>query len=220
MKVGEIVEVECVRAWWAPGSDNSKKAYWWPVMGSFHTDEALNFVPLHYHMDYRFLTDAQTLKSRVDAFTSMGQKVATACYHAPLMGRLIVPQGVETVNADLCQYRAGDHHYHNQNRDIKAWLAKFPRDSWRRTERRPYLREWPGCPQQSEKLANKLYEEYWDAEIDPVVRICPNRGADLSGIEPDEDGVITCPAHGLRFCATSRKAVWHGPTHFNQEERP
>jgi hypothetical protein len=30
---------------------------------------------------------------------------------------------------------------------------------------------------------------------------CPHRGYDLSQVRPDEDGIITCPLHGLKFNA-------------------
>lgn len=35
------------------------------------------------------------------------------------------------------------------------------------------------------------------------VWICPHRGAPLGSIKPDECGVITCPLHGLRWCAAT-----------------
>ncbi|BAI71498.1 hypothetical protein AZL_008600 [Azospirillum sp. B510] len=35
--------------------------------------------------------------------------------------------------------------------------------------------------------------------------ICPHRGFRLGSVPAD--GIITCPLHGLRFCAKSRKAV-------------
>ena len=31
--------------------------------------------------------------------------------------------------------------------------------------------------------------------------VCPHRGADLRGFEPDADGMVICPLHGLRFKA-------------------
>ncbi len=94
MEIEDKVEVLCVRAIWTPGANYNP--HWWPVMGSFHTDESQDFPPIHYHVDYRFLTEPQALKSRVEANGSNGKPIPTACYHAPLMGRLIVPEGEET----------------------------------------------------------------------------------------------------------------------------
>lgn len=28
---------------------------------------------------------------------------------------------------------------------------------------------------------------------------CPHRGYDLTGVQPDKDGILTCPLHSLRF---------------------
>ncbi len=36
--------------------------------------------------------------------------------------------------------------------------------------------------------------------------ICPHRGFDLSTVEP-VDGVLTCPLHGLQFCAKTKKLL-------------
>ena len=37
--------------------------------------------------------------------------------------------------------------------------------------------------------------------------VCPHRGADLRGMEPDEHGCVVCPLHGLRWnVATGRSA--------------
>jgi nitrite reductase/ring-hydroxylating ferredoxin subunit len=37
---------------------------------------------------------------------------------------------------------------------------------------------------------------------------CPHKGIDLSNIEA-EDGVITCPLHGLRFSEETKEIIWN-----------
>ena len=36
---------------------------------------------------------------------------------------------------------------------------------------------------------------------------CPHRGYDLTNVEPDENGVITCPLHSLKFDAKTKKLI-------------
>ena len=36
---------------------------------------------------------------------------------------------------------------------------------------------------------------------------CPHRGFDLTNEKPDEDGIITCPLHGLKFDKDSKKII-------------
>ncbi len=36
---------------------------------------------------------------------------------------------------------------------------------------------------------------------------CPHRGFDLTNEEPDENGIITCPLHGLKFDKNSKKII-------------
>ena len=42
--------------------------------------------------------------------------------------------------------------------------------------------------------------------------MCPHRGIDLSGITPDDAGVITCPLHGLRWLSSTGNIVMPAPT--------
>lgn len=208
MQVGDIVEVLHVRGLWTPGGDTAR---FWPVMGSFHTDESLNFEPLHYHVDYRFLTESEAEKTRDMAelrYIDGATAIVTACYHTPLMGRLIIPEGEDDKNEDLCRWSRNPGHYRRQNHMIREWLAGFPKESYMQTIPRKYRRPWPGCPGQ-DKLRQKLYFEYRDARLDLATMACPHRGVDLSGIEPDDQGVIHCPGHGLRFCARSGQSIWY-----------
>lgn len=54
----------------------------------------------------------------------------------------------------------------------------------------------PDLVQKSEISCNHLIKGH----------ICPHRGFDLSTVEP-VDGVLTCPLHGLQFCAKTKKLL-------------
>lgn len=46
-----------------------------------------------------------------------------------------------------------------------------------------------------------------DAIHSPRGLICPHRGTALGSIAPSADGTITCPLHGLKFCATTGRSI-------------
>lgn len=46
-----------------------------------------------------------------------------------------------------------------------------------------------------------------DAHRDAHGLICPHRGTALGSITPQPDGSITCPLHGLKFCATTGRSI-------------
>ena len=46
-----------------------------------------------------------------------------------------------------------------------------------------------------------------DAKRGPRGLVCPHRGTILGSVTPNPDGTITCPLHGLKFCARTGKSV-------------
>lgn len=73
-------------------------------------------------------------------------------------------------------------------------------------KRKKMLRESPAV--HLEGLApwfTKLKEKYKDSCLVKDMK-CPHRGIDLSGCKPVE-GIITCPAHGLRWNAETGRAA-------------
>ncbi len=46
-----------------------------------------------------------------------------------------------------------------------------------------------------------------DARPGPHGWVCPHRGTALGSVAPDAAGHITCPLHGLKFCAVTGKSV-------------
>lgn len=79
---------------------------WWPVMGPRHEDaEHLNFPALHYHVDLRFLTEAQ-----VRRFAGEGPyNIEWICAATPLNYRGLDLPSMPTWRAKTC--RATDHGY-------------------------------------------------------------------------------------------------------------
>ena len=71
------------------------------------------------------------------------------------------------------------------------------------TDLGPYP-EYPQANRTSWRLG--LTAAYADYQlIDGHIR--PHQGTDLTGIVPDDDGVVTCPLHGLRWCARTGRIV-------------
>ena len=57
-----------------------------------------------------------------------------------------------------------------------------------------------------------LEEEYEGSHLKGMT--CPHRGADLSGIKPDEKGHCICPLHGLRFNLHTGELARRRPSDF------
>lgn len=142
----------------------------WPVMGPRHEDgEHLSFPWWHYHLDPRFMTAAQWRRARR---TPWAKKGAAAVQSHPLL-KWADPRMQDGI--------------------------PHPDPVWRPLR---CLRVMP---------------EYLFGDIGPVIRlnaayagrrcprdaagrlVCPHKGADLSTLAPDGDGLITCPLHGLRI---------------------
>lgn len=45
---------------------------------------------------------------------------------------------------------------------------------------------------------------------------CIHKGYDLSNVKPDDDGIITCPLHGLQYCSRSHLLITN--LHNNQHD--
>lgn len=69
--------------------------------------------------------------------------------------------------------------------------------------RRKCQRAMPEYPYGDKDPVQSLRRAFAGVPAIPSKRgwICPHRKAPLGSIQPDEHGVITCPLHGLRFCA-------------------
>lgn len=153
----------------------------WPIIGPRHADvEFFNFRSLHYHVDHRFLTNRQVafLDRRHRYSISYGSGLAAA-YGNPLAQR-----DPNDFNQDL----------------------PHPKPIVRRLLCR---REWVPYPHGNQRAVQELRAAFADKHLiqTPEGHTCPHRGVSLATIEPDENGVITCPLHGLRWCAKTGHAI-------------
>jgi hypothetical protein len=168
-EVGKIYLVPTVRySWHGRMSD-------WPVFGPLHSDaEFFDFPWKHYHVDIRFLSDAE--------LRIIGRKFApepdalfygiARAYGAPLASRDKAEHPQPGVRRRKC-HRQWDYYPHGDKAAVIALRAAFS----------------------DKQLIQK------DGDL-----LCPHRGVSLATIPPDENGVITCPLHGLKWCAKSGEA--------------
>ena len=183
MELGKYYDVPHVRAVfmepiWTPATPE-----WWPVIGPMHEDaEIINFSANHYHVDMRFMTQAQYLKG-VPA-----GGVSSPCHR--IFSEVIVNVWPDGWNTQVALSEIGDH------ADI------IPVESYYRLQRRRFQRDYERYPVHLPRWLADLHRAHKDRQLKDNM-ICPHRGADLSNIAPDEDGIITCPLHGLRWCAAT-----------------
>ena len=85
-----------------------------------------------------------------------------------------------------------------------------PLPPWYRLRRRKRLRTQADYPDEwarSRSWHAALVAAYRDVALGSA-GICPHQGADLATFQPDADGRVTCPLHGLRWnIATGKLAV-------------
>lgn len=175
--VGHRYLVPVVRNWTYHGRMGT-----WPVLGSLHDDrDFFEFQERHYHVDQRFLTEAQ-------------------CRH------LQVEMGRGDLGVRLAML--GGH-------DIEAFMNEWPLSS-------NYVKHRKGRPELAVRqcirstftfslrhAAIEKMRAHYGEPAEPVRLgdgriLCPHRKADLSTFEPDANGVVTCPLHGLRVQCGAR----------------
>ena len=162
----------------------------YPVIGPWHQDrDFFDFPFYHIHVDGRFLTLKQRyeLESELIGRSGIANPSASAIYFSWI---------------DLCQA----HPLH--------WPAVAGKP--RREDPPPIVYRRRKCQQASldyrhhdKRSIQNLATAYAGSRLVEGAHgwVCPHRGAHLGSIEPDGDGVVTCPLHGLRFCAKAGRAV-------------
>ncbi len=198
MKIGSHYDVPQVRAIW-----RATVPRWLPVLGPLHMDEELNFAHWHWHIDQRFLPTPIYRQ----CLSETNPPSPHYLYNFPIMVGLVVPLGRRTVN-DETGYIVGVNpkwHSAEYERTVSDYLRSLPRETWLRVSRMTYKRPFERCEAHA-SLRSKLAVTHRGATLNLRRTVCPHRGADLSGIEP-VDGVITCPLHGMQFCARTGKAI-------------
>lgn len=154
----------------------------WPVLGPLHADaEFFDFPRAHYHIDPRFLTYNQV------RYVSMIGRCAIKTY-PPV-------QTVEPLILAVTGY------------PLSHRGAEIPRGRPGLISRRCRISTYtPG------ELRHDRVEEMRNYYGDPAEPIrlgdgrilCPHRKLELSTFQPDANGVVTCPLHGLRVQCGAR----------------
>ena len=171
--------VPCVFGRWL----SCKSPRWWPVLPSpLHNDiEHLRFPAWHFHVDGRYLTDAQNAMALKFNGRHSAKFPNHPMYTYPLV-TFVRPQTWEActagANADMVE--------------VTAFLRHC-----RRTRLLLQRRQMPQTPNYS---TSRTFLNLFAAHPDPVAvdGRCPHKGADLAGLPCNNDGTVTCPLHGLR----------------------
>jgi hypothetical protein len=171
--VGRYYLVPCVRYYWHGMVES------WPVIGPPHHDAEIGFMPIHYHIDARFLTRKQQRLAFEERTYSRGHK-----------------------NFSIRQYNASPLSEIDQTNE---WNVK----RYGPIPRKPTLEKrictnlklhWPLPFKPGENEPMWL----WFTDLAGAIErpdgrlLCPHKKVDLSQFEPDADGIVTCPLHGLR----------------------
>ena len=154
---------------------------WWPVLPSplHHDIDYLDFPDWHYHVDGRYLTDAQNKMALGHSFKGFSEVEHTpAAFHPMYHWPLTLFRRPQTCG------RYTEHHAGG----VTAYC---------RTSSLPRLRPMPPTPTYRKyKAFLDLFSAYPNAVA--VDGRCPHKGADLTGLPCNDDGTVTCPLHGLR----------------------
>lgn len=169
-----------------------------PTIGPEHDDaEIINFPFQHYHADWRYCTRKALSWLATTWDIEDGWHVGALL--AGAMASTVIRIGDKDNQTDGVIHMRRCH----LNPITKDWPAALhfdgetvTPDPWK--SRRPVdlPKFWP----------RRLGEAYASHRINPAHPVCPHRGAPLCGITPDADGIITCPAHGLRWDAATGEA--------------
>lgn len=196
MQKGKYYEVTVVRCYWSYRMD------WYPVTpgAPMHNDPELDFPWDHWHIDYRFISSEQL---NAVSGSLRNEKDYRSIFGLPLMLRLVTP---EPYDKPLSMIFTDPKE--NDNKESMERLKEYDEYLWKKTMNLQYKRHWPlfGLHWQSrKKLMNGYCYKKLDLNRRPLV--CPHRGAILDGIK-SQNGVITCPLHGLQWCEETGESVF------------
>ena len=174
--VGTFYRRPCVRAHWP-----TNRIRWLPILGPVHSDpEHIRAEFQHVHVDYRFLnTEIREYLSRL-----------VRKFPDDLLHKRIYSTPISFVTPHDYEKPVALDEIHRLEIDPASWMSVRPRK---------YQGPYPPYPYENVSWLHGLSEAYADRTLING-HICPHRGAELTGIVPDEDGVVTCPLHGLRWC--------------------
>lgn len=181
---GETYMVPCVRSTWPRaffGKDSIIR--WIPVIGGAHSDAGpIGFDPFHWHADYRFI-DLDELAQIDTGHRGDVSAIRQIALESPIPE--VVPEPLP--GEEEKSYRVQD-----------QALLGMDQERYFRIRPAVYRQHLPAGFERRFTWLPELTQQMRNCRLDETRR-CPHQQADLSGIAPDEDGIITCPLHGLRW---------------------
>ena len=188
---GRRYSVSCVRACYPYGL----RIRWWPIAGTFHEDDdSVGFAHYHYHIDWRFV--APNLRGEIaEMIGERGDRMANA-----------------VITASHIRALGQDNHRSNTDNGPTPVESATPTARWyRRRDRIAYIAQpVPWSVIGTRRWHRRMEDAVRHCMMQPAkdgTRTCPHRGTDLTSIEPDENGIIECPAHGLHWSAGTGELV-------------
>lgn len=154
----------------------------WPIIGPKHQDaEIIGFRDLHFHVDGRFLSARQ---------------LAIAAKYSHYNSAAITAAGYPLCSKKFDEKLVNEAHPAPIYKRLRCTSRAFPYAL-------PYYQTGTGA--WPEELRKAFADERLIAG--PHGWICPHRAAHMGSIAPDENGIITCPLHGLRWKAATGEAA-------------
>lgn len=180
--VGRFYLVPCVLYWY------DFRLRWWPVVGPRHDDiEHLDFAAAHYHLDRRFLPE-RMLRGGSSVPSTTGVRLGFRIQRSA--DTMIAARPLSEFPAKPNPYAPGADYggpmpapVHRRRRCIVADVG------------------FPGLPDAGvHGNFDRFHEAYVGRRCGRNAEghlVCPHKGAVLSSLAPDCNGVVTCPLHGL-----------------------
>ena len=165
----------CVRTRWP---STKQPVRWIPVLGPPHSDaEIIKFSPRHFHADFRFLPrKLQEASGYPDTEVHHVFRTAVTIAYPHVPGKPAQPVQINFLPT-----------------------AEFPTHTFFQERRVQFNGNYPEYPDRHIPWLEQLTETYQGQRLQGEEMVCPHRGASLKGIAPGNDGLISCPLHGLRF---------------------
>lgn len=144
----------------------------WPVIGPLHHDKEIGFNLLHFHIDARFLTKRQAGLAR-QSFLSQWPKYNSSPLSEPV--------------ADTYNWA-----------EKYGPIARKPTFHRKKCSSLDYRWHPTTTPKPESLLWSKFGPTPCAIERPDGRLLCPHKKVDLSQFEPDADGIVICPLHGLK----------------------
>ena len=164
---------------------------WWPVLGPTHEDvDHIGFEPAHRHIDYRYLTPRQ--EKAMNGSKGESVRLCHPVYMYPI-------SWVEPMDTPCPPFKFAGHPFPRGGKRMPLDTLphhQVPEDSYMRMMEKPRRLAFPPYPHGKVTWQQALEEAFVNRRLTAAMT-CPHKGAELREIEPDSEGNITCPLHGL-----------------------